>query len=459
MVNFFYPYGENSSREIHLAEFDKQNNTERKIGRNIERNKEHSCGYNKDLDLIIIGAGPAGLFCAVNSFFENKRIIILEKKEFPGRKLLVSGSGRCNITHEGEMQTFLNHYGDHGRFLRPSLLGFTNRDLISFFEKRGLPMIQSEGGKIFPATLKSSDVLNVLIEECKARKINLRCSQEVKSIARLAEGFEVVSKDQIYKSRLLVVATGGCSYPATGSTGDGYGFARCLGHSIIEIGPALTPAYIKNYPFSELAGVSFPNLDISLYRNRKIMDLQGDVLFTHQGLSGPGILDLSRHIIAGDTIRLSFVPASNRRALEDWLLDRTKEDGSRGLKSILSDLPSSRPLPIRLIARILELSGIPSDLKCAHLNRDMRTLLVDNLTGFPMIVSELGGFNTAMVTRGGVDLKEVNSKTMESRLVGGLYLVGEVLNVDGDTGGYNLQAAFSTGMMAARSIVQRWRDS
>lgn len=426
---------------------------------NIKRSKACSCGHNKDQDLIIIGAGPAGLFCAVNSSLESKKIVILEKNESPGRKLLVSGSSHCNITHEGEIQTFLDHYGDHGRFLRPSLLGFTNRDLMSFFEKRGLPMIQAEGGKIFPATLRSSDVLDVLIEECKARKINLRCSQEVKSIARSAEGFEVVSKDQTYQSRLLVIATGGCSYPSTGSTGDGYGFAKGLGHSITEIGPALTPVYIKDYPFSELAGVSFPNLDISLYRNRKIMDLQGDVLFTHQGLSGPAILDLSRHIMKGDTLKLSFVPASNREALEDWLLDRAKTDGSRGLKSVLADLPCSQPLPTRLIARVLELSGIPSDLKCAHLNRDMRNLMVDSLTGFPMIVSGLGGFNIAMVTRGGVDLKEVNSKTMESRLVGGLYLVGEVLDVDGDTGGYNLQAAFSTGMLAARSIVQRWRDS
>ncbi len=418
--------------------------------------KECNREQYQDYDLIIVGAGPAGLFCGINSSLENKRILILEKKESPGRKLLVSGSGRCNITHEGDILAFLDHYGDHGRFLRPALLSFTNLDLISFFEKRGLPMTQAEGGKIFPGTLRSKDVLGVLIEECIARNIHLRCSQVVKSITRPGDGFKVVSNDQTYQSRLVVIATGGCSYPATGSTGDGYSFARNLGHRIIEIGPALTPVYIKDYPFSELAGISFSNIDVSLYRDKKIKDWQGDILFTHQGLSGPGILDQSRHIMAGDILKLSFLPAKKREEMEGWLLDRTKMDGGRGIRSVLADLPHSQPLPTRLITKILELSGIPADLKCAHLTREMRTLLADNLTGFPMIVAKLGGFDVAMVTRGGVDLKEVNSKTMESRLVKGLYLVGEILDVDGDTGGYNLQAAFSTGMLAARSIGRVW---
>lgn len=418
---------------------------------------QHNGEHGQEYDLIIIGAGPAGLFCSINSSLDNKRILLLEKNEYPGRKLLVSGCGRCNITHEGDMKKFLDHYGDHGRFLRPALLSFTNLDLISFFEERGLTMIQAEDGKIFPRTLRSKDVLDVLIEECRTRSIHLNCSQKVKSISRFGDGFEVISCDQTYRSRLLVIATGGCSYPATGSTGDGYNFARDLGHRITEIGPALTPVYIKNYLFSELAGISFPNMDISLYRDGKMKDWRGDILFTHQGLSGPGILDQSRHIRSGDILKLSFIEAKNRKALDDWLLARTKMDGGRGLRSVLADLDlsHSKPLPGRLIQKILELSGIPADLKCAYLTREMRTLLANNLTGFPMAVAKPGGFDIAMVTRGGVDLKEVNSKTMESSIVNGLYLVGEVLDVDGDTGGYNLQAAFSTGMLAARSIGQR----
>jgi predicted Rossmann fold flavoprotein len=259
-----------------------------------------------------------------------------------------------------------------------------------------------------------------------------------------------------YRCSLLVIATGGCSYPATGSSGDGYRFASILGHRIAEIGPALTPLLIKDYPFSELAGLSFPDMKISLYRHAKIREHRGDVLFTHQGLSGPGILDLSRYIRAEDLLKLSFVSEDKREALEEWLVDRARQDGRRSLLSVLADLPHfvppSVPLSSRLTKRILEISGIASDLKMAQLTREMRNCLIDNLTGLSLVVSDLGGNNMAMVTRGGVETIEVNPKTMQSRLVKGLYLVGEVLDVDGDTGGYNLQAAFSTGMLAARSI-------
>lgn len=402
-------------------------------------------------DLIVIGAGPAGLFCAANSSEKDRKVLILEKKRSPGRKLLVSGSGRCNITHDGDIRSFLDHYGDHGRFLRPALLGFTNRDLVAFFEERDLVMIRQEGGKIFPETQRSRDVLSVLIEECRAKNVDLKCGQTVTSIKRSEGGFEVASGYQTYRSRLLVLACGGCSYPATGSTGDGYSFAKSFGHTIAEIGPALAPVHIKDYPFSELAGISFPDAVVSIFRGKKVKEHHGDVLFTHEGLSGPGILDLSRHIRAGDILKVSFVGAKKREDLERLLLERSQEDGARNLRSILADLN----LPARLAAKVFEISGIPQDLKCAHLTREMRIALADQLAGFPMVVERLGGFDSAMVTRGGVDLLEVNSKTMESKLVEGLYFAGEVLDVDGDTGGYNLQAAFSTGMLAAKSIQKR----
>lgn len=417
-------------------------------------------GRNEEYDLIIIGAGPSGLFCAINliqkkTISKDMSILVLEKKDSPGHKLLISGSGRCNITHEGDSRAFLDHYGDHGRFLRPALLSFTNHDLISYIEGKGLAMIREKGGKIFPKTLQARDVLNILMEECKAGDIRINCGQMVSSIARTENGFLVACENCSYRSRMLVIATGGCSYPGTGSTGDGHRFARTLGHSITEIAPALTPLLIKDYPFSELAGLSFSDMEISLYRQGKMRTVQGDTLFTHQGLSGPAILDLSRHIRAGDILKLSFAATGKRGALDEWLKDRTRYDGACLLKSALADLPHSVPLPPRLVKRILEISGIAADLSLAHLTREMRTQLIDNLTGLPLVVSELGGFNMAMVTRGGVDLKEVNPKTMESRRVEGLYLVGEVLDIDGDTGGYNLQAAFSTGMLAARSIKSR----
>ena len=439
-----------------MEEFHKKSCTERYLRPDKREDKDLLEGLDIEYDLIVIGAGPSGLFCAINSRQKGKKILILEKKKSPGHKLLISGQGQCNITNDAEIQTFLEHYGEHGRFLRPALLGFTNHDLIRFFEDRGLAVIREKGGKIFPETHRSRDVLEVLIRECEDNGVRICYNQAVRSITKAEDKFNVHCIDLTYRSSALVIATGGCSYPATGSNGDGYRFARDLGHSIAEVGPALAPVSIKDYPFRDLAGLSFPEMNISLYRHKKIRDQRGDILFTHQGLSGPGILDLSRYIRPADTLKLSFVPVEKRLELEEWLQDRARLDGRIGLRSILSNLPNSVPLSPKLIKKILEISGIAADLSLAHLTREMRTHLIDNLTGLPVVVSELGGFDIAMVTRGGVELHEVNPKTMESRLVKRLYLIGEVLDVDGDSGGYNLQAAFSTGMLSARSIKNNW---
>jgi predicted Rossmann fold flavoprotein len=411
----------------------------------------------QEYDLIIIGAGPSGIFCAINSAKIGRKILLLEKKDSPGRKLLISGCGQCNITHEGDIAAFLDHYGDGGRFLRPALFGFANCDLISFFKGKGLAFCTENGGKIFPKTMRSRDVLDVLMKECESKGVHLRFGQEVRSVSRSDSGFTVHCGDRCYRSPLLVIATGGRSYPATGSTGDGYRFARELGHSITEIGPALTPVIVKDYPFAGLAGLSLSEIKIMVYRQKKIREGRGDILFTHQGLSGPGILDLSRFIRAGDILKISFVPMERRKDLEEWLLCRMRADGSRRLRTMLAELPFCEPLPARLIDGILEVSNIPREQRFANLSREMRNSLADNLTALPLVVLELGGFDVAMVTRGGVAQKEVNPKTMESRLAKGLYLVGEVLDIDGDTGGYNLQAAFSTAMLAARSIKNNYR--
>ena len=302
----------------------------------------------QDYDLIVVGAGPSGLFCAINSFQKGKRILILEKKNSPGHKLLISGSGQCNITHAGEISDFLEHYGDHGRFLRPALLGFTNCDLISFFARSGLGMVQEKGGKVFPESMQSRDVLNVLTAQCRELGIEIKCGQAARSISRIEDGVLVSCTGGRYRSRLLVIATGGCSYPATGSSGDGYGFARILGHSISDIGPALSPVIIKDYPFSDLAGLSFSDLKLSLYRQIKIKEHRGDILFTHDGLSGPGILDLSRYIRAGDMIKISFIPEEKREELEKWLVEKSRNDGKKRLMSALAGMPLSLPTGLQL---------------------------------------------------------------------------------------------------------------
>jgi hypothetical protein len=406
-------------------------------------------------DVVVIGAGPAGLFCALQAALPGHRVLLLEKNSDPGAKLLLSGSGQCNITHDGEIRDFLSHYGDHGKQVRPALFGFTNRDLIEFFRKRGLALMTEENGKVFPETHRSADVLALLMKECKERGVDLRCGEPATSVTRTAEGFEITTPIATYLSPVLVIATGGVSFPKTGSTGDGYRISAFLGQPLTEIAPALTPLLIRNYPFAALSGISFERMQFSVWRaGKKLADHMGDVLFTHLGLSGPGILDASRDIHPDDVIKLSFVGNLKREEFVADLTQRAEENRSWQISTILA----AYPIPERLNRKLLNLSGIPDDLKCNHFSAEQRSRLITNCTQFPLIVEAPGGFSVAMVTRGGVALDGVNQKTMESKTVPNLYFAGEVLDIDGDTGGYNLQAAFSTGFLAARSIRKKWES-
>jgi predicted Rossmann fold flavoprotein len=405
-----------------------------------------------DLPLIlIIGGGPAGLFCALQSAGRNRRVLLIEKNATCGRKLMITGSGQCNLTHDGKVSEFFGHYGEHDHFLRPVLLGYTNLDLIGFFEERGLPMDIEPGGKVFPATRKASDVLGVLMSECSQRKVEIICGHPVSRITSRGDGFSVETAISSHRADTVVIATGGASYPFTGSTGDGYDLARRLGHTITGITPALTPIRVRDHPFSDLAGISFQDLPISLFRNeKKIRQHIGDLLITHTGLSGPGILNLSRYIVPGDVLKVSFFPGMDQEDIRKMVTVAIALSGTRRIRTVLTGLS----LPERFVSRLLDQIGIPPDLTCPHITRQARNEIISAITGFPFTVLGLGDFEEAMVTRGGIDLREIDPKTMESKIVPGLYAVGEVLDIDGDTGGYNLQAAFSTGMLAARSIVR-----
>jgi len=406
-------------------------------------------------DVIVIGAGPAGLFCALHTALPGHGILLLEKNPDPGAKLLLSGSGQCNITHDGEIRDFLSHYGDHGKQVRPALFGFTNRDLIEFFRKRGLAMKEEENGKVFPETHRSADVLALLMKECKERGVDLHCGEPATSVTRTAEGFAVTTPKATYLSLVLVIAAGGASYPRTGSTGDGYRISASLGQPLTEIAPALTPLLIRKYPFAALSGISFERMQFSVWRaGKKVADRTGDVLFTHLGLSGPGILDASRDIHPDDVIKLSFVGNLKREEFVADLTQRVGENRSWQISTILA----AYPIPERLNRKLLNLSGIPDDLKCNHFSAEQRSRLITNCTQFPLTVEAPGGFSVAMVTRGGVALDGVNLKTLESKTVPNLYFAGEVLDIDGDSGGYNLQAAFSTGFLAAQSIRKKWES-
>ena len=404
---------------------------------------------NDAITIAIIGGGPAGLFCALQAAGEGRRVVLFEKKPAPGRKLLLAGSGQCNITHDEEISGFLSHYGDHGAFLRPALMNFTNRDLIDFFAARGLALKAEPGGKVFPETRRSADVLAVLLAECARRGVDIQCGEAVLGVERDADGFLVRSEMAVLRADVLVIATGGASYPATGSTGDGYAFARALGQPVTEVAPALAPVYVRDYPFADLAGISFENLAITVYRDgKRVHRHTGDLLLTNTGLSA-GILDASRYILPGDVLRVAFLPEANTEAVRKQVAGALMTGGVRQVKTVLGDLG----LPERFVRRLLDLAGISPGETCAHLGKKARNAIAASVAEFPFTVERLGGFGEAMVTRGGVALDGVNPKTMESRTVPNLYCIGEVLDIDGDTGGYNLQAAFSTAALAARHIA------
>ncbi len=400
-------------------------------------------------DVAVIGAGPAGLFSAIHAALPGCRVLLLEKNPEPGAKILLSGSGQCNITHTGDVPSFLRHYGASGKFVKPALHALTNRDLVAFFESRGLAMQEEENGKIFPVTRKAADVLNVLVAECEKMGVCVRCGEPVRGIIRGPDGFILTTGKGAYNSGVVIITTGGASYPQCGTTGDGYRLAASLGQPLTETGPALTPLLIRPFPFAALMGLSFEQMRLSVWRQgKKLADYQGDLLFTHLGLSGPGILDASRDIRPGDEIRLSFVGTMQRDAFAADIAKRALDNPGWQVGTILAKYP----LPERLNRKLLKLSGIPDDLTCAHFSAAMRAALVRSCTEFPLTVAALGDYKIAMVTRGGVARDAVNPRTMESTLVPGLFFAGEVLDIDGDTGGYNLQAAFSTGYLAGQSV-------
>ena len=401
---------------------------------------------------MVIGAGPAGLFGAIHAAAPGTRVLVLEKNERPGAKLLLSGSGQCNLTHGGEIRELILHYGDHGKFAKPALMSFSNTALMNFFTKRGLPMVSEENGKIFPKTKSAEDVLEILLAECRKRGVVIRCSEPVQTISRQDGLFTITTGSGQYLAPTVVITTGGRSYPRCGTTGDGYRLAEALGQPVTETAPALAPLLIRPFPFASLSGISFEQMRFSVWRGgKKIAEHTGDLLFTHLGLSGPGILDASRGIHPGDVIKLSFAGPLRREEFAAEIAKRAAENTGWQVSTILAKYP----IPERLNRKLLKLAGIPEDLKCSHFSGEMRSALVTNCTEFPLTVERLGDFAVAMATRGGIALEQVNQKTMESKIVPGLFFAGEVLDIDGDTGGYNLQAAFSTGYCAGTAIQKK----
>ncbi len=402
-------------------------------------------------DLVVVGAGPAGLMAAGTAAAHLKSVLLLEKQADPGRKLLLTGSGQCNFTNICSLDRFLQAYGEHGRFLKPALYHFDNQAAIAFFKKRGLEStVVEETGKVFPSSRRARSVLEVLLAECQQQGVELRAQTAVTEISRPADGaFQVVTERGIVQAHRVLLATGGRSYPATGSTGDGYRWAKTLGHTIVPPHPGLTPFIIRTFPWTDLAGTSFKDLPVTLWRkNKKVKTLWGDWLITHQGLSGPVIQNLARYARAGDTLTLPLVPFEQ---LEDFRKEWDRLWMSRSNLSLKAWLKQF-PLTQGVTRMLMEVAGLHPADTVAQVGREKRALLFTGLTAYPLTIQKLGDFEVAMVTCGGVALDEINAKTMESRIVPGLYFAGEVMDVDGDCGGYDLQAAWSTAVLAVHGM-------
>jgi predicted Rossmann fold flavoprotein len=401
---------------------------------------------DRKYDTIVIGGGPAGLFTAIN--IEGQKVLLIEKGERTGRKLLISGTGQCNFTHAGRLNDFLKHYGRNHRFLKQALHKFSNTDLVGFFKMAGVDAVEDKNGKIFPASLRASDILDALLYACSARKVMIIRNNPVIRVEHDKDSFSVFTESTTFICRNLVIATGGMSYPSTGSTGDGYRFAGMLGHTLIEPRPALCAVTVKNYKMAAMSGISIPSAMIGLFHQGiKTNEHRGDIVFTLKGLSGPGIIDFSRYIQAGDILKINFL-GTNQQSFVEEFISFAQKNGKTAIQTWLKTFN----VPKSLLKFLIEEAGGMPDQPMAETRKKVRNGISELLCACPFVVENLSGYKSAMATAGGVPLSEISSGTMESKIIRNLYFAGEVMDIDGDTGGYNIQAAFSTAYTAAMAI-------
>ena len=404
---------------------------------------------NRLYDLIIIGAGAAGLFAAANAPIGWKTLV-LEKTDTPGQKLLLAGSGQCNLTNHEPIGAFLARYGENGKRLRPVLFPFSNLALMAYFEANALPLRIREDGKVFPASMKSGDVLARLLSLSRDRGVVFRYGADVTELKALTGpgegGFTLETAKESFSAKRVLVATGGASYPRTGSDGTFFVRLERLGLDLVPRRPALTPIFVREYPYRELSGLTFPHCAVGITGRDGggPTRVTGSVLFTHKGFSGPAILALSRYAAQGDRLTIDYLPHKSADNLRRTLL----QDAAGDSRQIVTLLESVTGLPQRFLRHICHSTGIAADEKASRLTGREMGALVERLTADSYEISGTGGFDLAMTTAGGVSLEEIDLRTMEAKNHLGLYFAGEVLDVDGDTGGYNLQFAFSSAMRA-----------
>jgi len=405
--------------------------------------------------VIVIGGGPAGMFAAYFAAKNGHQVTLLEQNEKLGKKLYITGKGRCNITNASDMEELFQNVCSNPKFLYSAFYSFTNDQVIDFFENYGLQTKVERGNRVFPVSDHSSDVIATLSKALKEVQVEVKLHTKVAKLLKEDDRICGVTLENgsILKADAIILATGGISYPSTGATGDGYRFAERLNHTIIEPTPSLVPFDTKEVWVKELQGLSLKNVAIKIMgENKCLYDDFGEMLFTHFGVSGPMILSASAAIKPEKfkqnlKLYIDLKPALDKEQLDKRILKDFEEAKNKQYKNSIQKL-----LPSKLVPIVIQLSEIDPEKKVNEISREERKRLVDVLKAFPLTVIGLRGWNEAIITKGGVSVKNVNPSTMESKLVKGLFFCGELLDLDAMTGGYNLQIAWSTGYLAGISI-------
>lgn len=415
------------------------------------------------MKVVIIGGGPAGMLSAISAGTNKNDVTILEKMNMLGRKLLITGKGRCNITSSIPIDEFIKNVPGNGKFLYSCLNNFTNEDILNILKEEGLQTKVERGNRVFPITDKSQDVLQALLNRLKKLKVKIEVGANVMEILTeqdIVNGVKYIQggKEKVLKADKVILATGGKSYSATGSTGDGYELAKKVGHTVTEIKPSLVPISTKGKDLEicrRMQGLSLKNVAIKIKdakNNKIIYEDFGEMIFTHFGVSGPVILSGSAHLLRykKEDIRqgnikliIDLKPALDVQKLDDRILRDFSLEKNKIFKNSLDNL-----LPQKMISTVIELSGIDQNKKVNEITREERVRLVQLLKNFEITLHDFRPIEEAIITAGGISIKEINPKTMESKLIKGLYFAGEIIDVDAYTGGFNLQIAYSTGYTA-----------
>ena len=405
--------------------------------------------------IIVVGGGAAGMLAAGTAAAQGKQVILLEKNEKLGKKLYITGKGRCNITNTGDIEDLLQNITKNRNFLYSSFYSFTNDDILHLLHRYGVPTKVERGNRVFPISDKSSDVIKALMAYMVSHHVDIKLQSEVKDILyenNAVKGVRLANNQTLLCSK-LIIATGGLSYPVTGSTGDGYTFAEKAGHHVVPLKPALVPLEVEEKWIKDLQGLSLKNVSLqSFYRDREIHKEFGEMIFTHFGISGPIVLSTSNYIskyLDKEKVNafINLKPALDEDTLDKRIQRDFDKYSRKQLKNALDDL-----LPAKLIPVIIQLSGIPEDKFVNQINKEERRTLLKFITALPLTLTGTRPIQEAIISSGGIDVKEINPSTMESKKISGLYFAGEVLDVEGLTGGYNLQIAFSTGYLAGISV-------